>query len=275
MANTIDQSFIKNFEAEVHLAYQQTGTKLRSTVRVKNDVIGSATVFQSVGQGTASTKERNGLIPVMNATHTPVECDLQDYYAGDWVDKLDELKTNIDERAVIASAGAYALGRKTDELIITELSKSTQEVVENSEGLTKGKIMKAIETLNANNVPDDGQRYAVVGVHQWTELLNMPEFTSADYVGDNYPLVNGAEARKWMGVIWILHTDLPLSTTTRECFIYHKNAIGHAIGQDVKTDISWQGERAANFVSNCMSQGSVLIDAKGVVKVSCDDTTSV
>ena len=32
--------------------------------------------------------------------------------------KLDELKMNIDERRVVASAGAYALGRKSDELII-------------------------------------------------------------------------------------------------------------------------------------------------------------
>ena len=31
---------------------------------------------------------------------------------------MDELKTNIDERTVVANAGAYALGRKTDELII-------------------------------------------------------------------------------------------------------------------------------------------------------------
>ena len=55
---------------------------------------------------------------MMNIDHTPVECFLTDYYAGDWVDQMDELKTNIDERTVITNAGAYALGRKTDELII-------------------------------------------------------------------------------------------------------------------------------------------------------------
>jgi hypothetical protein len=53
----------------------------------------------------------------MNLDHQPVTCTLADYYAGDYVDKLDELKTNIDERGVIAQSGANALGRKSDDLI--------------------------------------------------------------------------------------------------------------------------------------------------------------
>ncbi|MDR2099159.1 MAG: hypothetical protein LBO78_04015, partial [Rickettsiales bacterium] len=149
----IDQSFIKQFEAEVHLAFQQTGTKLRSTVRTKSDVRGSSTTFQKIGKGTAGTKERHGLIPVMNLNHTPVECVLQDFYAGDWVDELDELKTNIDERRVVASAGAYALGRKSDELIIAELAAATESIAAGTAGLTKAKVLAAIEMLNANDVP--------------------------------------------------------------------------------------------------------------------------
>ena len=118
MSVSVDQVFVKQFEADVHLAYQQMGTKLRATVRSKSGVVGASTTFQKVGRGTASTKSRHGIVPVMNLNHEPVECVLQDYYAGDWVDALDELKTNVDERRVVASAGAYALGRKTDELIV-------------------------------------------------------------------------------------------------------------------------------------------------------------
>ncbi len=275
MSISIDQSFIKQFEAEVHLAFQQTGTKLRSTVRTKNDVKGSSTTFQKVGRGTATTKARHGLVPVMNLDHTPVECNLYDFYAGDWVDELDELKTNIDERRVVASAGAYALGRKSDELIINELNQATENIAVADTGLTKLKILSALEILNTNDVPDDGQRFAVVGVHQWNELLNMKEFSNADYVGDSYPLLKGTESRKWMGINWIMHNALPLSGDDRTCFIYHKNAIGHASGCDVKTDITWHGERAAHFISNCMSQGAKLIDNTGVVKIICKDNSEL
>ena len=272
MSVSIDQVFVKQFEADVHLAYQQMGTKLRATVRSKSGVVGASTTFQKVGRGTASTKSRHGIVPVMNLNHEPVECVLQDYYAGDWVDALDELKTNVDERRVVASAGAYALGRKTDELIVNAMKQSTNSVGDYSTGLTKDLILSALEVLNQNDVPDDGRRFAVVGVHQWNELLSMNEFVSADYVGDNLPLISGGATKKWLGITWVLYNDLPLATPNRDCFMYHATSIGHACGQEVKTDISWHGERAAHFISNSMSQGAVLIDNAGIVRIKCKDS---
>ena len=272
MSVSIDQVFVKQFEADVHLAYQQMGTKLRATVRSKSGVVGASTTFQKVGRGTASTKSRHGIVPVMNLNHEPVECVLQDYYAGDWVDALDELKTNVDERRVVASAGAYALGRKTDELIVNAMKQSTSSVGDYSTGLTKDLILSALEVLNQNDVPDDGRRFAVVGVHQWNELLSMDEFVSADYVGDNLPLISGGATKKWLGITWVLYNDLPLATAKRDCSMYHATSIGHACGQEVKTDISWHGERAAHFISNSMSQGAVLIDNAGIVCIKCKDS---
>ncbi len=272
MSISVDNVFVKQFEADVHLAYQQMGTKLRSTIRSKSGVVGASTTFQKVGKGIASTKSRHGIVPVMNLDHTPVECVLQDYYAGDWVDSLDELKTNIDERRVVASAGAYALGRKTDELIINAMNNATQSVGDYSTGLTKSLIMSALEILNTNDVPDDGRRFAVVGVHQWNELLKLDEFVSADYVGGATPLIDGCESRRWLGINWVLCNALPLANSDeRDCFIYHASSVGHACGQEVKTDITWHGERAAHFISNSMSQGAVLIDAEGIVRIKCDD----
>ena len=48
MANTIDQAFIKQFETEVHMAYQRMGSKLRNTIRSTN-VSGSTARFQKIG----------------------------------------------------------------------------------------------------------------------------------------------------------------------------------------------------------------------------------
>lgn len=270
MSVSIDNVFVKQFEADVHLAYQQMGTKLRASVRSKSGVVGASTTFQKVGRGTASTKSRHGIVPVMNLNHEPVECLLTDYYAGDWVDALDELKTNVDERRVVASAGAYALGRKTDELIVDAMKNATNTVGDYSTGLTKKLILSAVEVLNENDVPDDGRRFAVIGVHQWNELLSMEEFVSADYVGST-PLTAGFEAKKWLGITWLLYNGLPVAENNRDCFIYHASSIGHACGQEVKTDISWHGERAAHFVSNSMSQGAVMIDGDGIVRMKCGE----
>jgi len=272
---TIDQAFIKQFEREVHEAFQRQGSKLRNTVRTINNVKGSSAVFQKVGKGTASTKVQHGMVPVMNLDHSNVECVLQDYYAGDWIDHLDELKTNIDERQVIANAGANALGRKSDEMIITALEGATTNVISDGNvGLTKDKILEAFETFGTSDVPDDGQRFGVVGWKQWSDLLQIEEFINSDYIGStDLPYSGITQAKMWLGTIWVPHSGLPIDgNDIRSCYFYHKTAVGHAVGNDIETDISWHGDRAAHFVNNMMSQGSVLIDEDGVIKIGCDET---
>lgn len=269
MSDSITQAFTKQFEREVHEAYQRMGSKLRNAVRSKNNVQGASTVFQKVGKGTASTKARAGTVPVMNIDHTPVEVVLYDFYAGDWVDRLDELKTNIDERQVIANAGAYALGRKTDELIIAELDRSTNYAGSNSDGLTKAKVLEAFEMLGGADVPDDGQRYAVVGWKQWSQLLGIEEFANTQYVGPDELPWRGTQAKRWLGSLWMPHSGLNAPGGVRLCHWFHKTAVAHASGADVKTDITWHGDRAAHFVNNMMSQGAGLIDTAGVVTLRC------
>jgi hypothetical protein len=277
MSASIDQAFVKHYESEVQEAYQRQGSKLRPTVRSKTDVRGASTVFGKVGRGTAAAKARNGVVPVMNIDHTSVECFLQDYYAGDWIDRMDELKTNNDERMVAANAGAYALGRKTDELIISAFDSATTEAVGTASGLTDGngltraKVLLAFEMLGAADVPDDGQRYAVVGWRQWSDLLALPEFANAQYVGDGELPWKGTQAKRWLGALWIPHSGLTKNSALRYCYFYHRTAVGHASAAEIATDITWHGDRAAHFVNTMMSQGAVLVDGTGVVRMRCKE----
>ncbi len=272
---TVDLSFVKQYEREVHQAYQLRGSKLRNTVRHRNNVKGSSTTFQKIGTGTATTKARHGTVAPMNLDHSPVECTLSDWYAGDWVDKLDDIKNAHDERRVIVEAGAWALGRKTDELIITALDGTSNSIAAGGAGLTKTKVYQAYETLGDNNVFEAGRMYAAIGYEQWTELLDLPEFASSDYVGmDDLPfkLPMGAEVKRWMGTVWMTHSGLPKSGSDRKVFWYHEDAVGHACGADVTSDITWHGDRASWFVNNMMSQGASLIDGNGVVEIICQES---
>lgn len=269
MSDSIVNSYSRDYAAQVHAAYQRMGSKLRPTVRTHNTAKGAIAVFQRVGKGAASTKARHAHVPVMNVDHQAVECLLQDYYAGDWLDSLDELKTVHDERSVLVNAGAYALGRKTDEMIITELNKTTTVAGGNTDGLTKAKVLEAFEMLGTSDVPDDGERYAVVGWKQWSDLLAIDEFAKSDYVGSEDLPWRGTQAKSWLGALWMPHSGLPLDGNIRQCFWYHRTAVGHAIAADAKTEITYHGDRASWFINTMMSQGSVLIDAAGVINMPC------
>lgn len=277
MSGTIDQAFVKQFQAEVHEAYQRQGSKLRPTVRSKSNVKGASTVFQRVGRGVAASKARNGVVPVMNLAFSTAECFLQDHYAGDWIDKFDDLKTNINEMQVLANAGAYALGRKTDELIIAALDAATAEAVgtqagqTDNDGMTRAKALLAFEMLGQLDVPDDGQRFAVVGWKQWSELLTIQEFANSNYIGDDELPWKGTQAKRWLGATWMPHSGLTLNSTLRHCYFFHRTAIGHAAASEIVTDVTWHGDRAAHFVNSMMSQGAVLVDGQGVVRMRCKE----
>lgn len=280
MPPTIDLAFIKQYEAEVHEAYQQRGSKCRGTVRLKTDVVGKSTTFQKVGKGIANRKSRHGDVTPMNVDHSPVECTFDDWYAPDYIDKLDELKTNIDERTIVINAGAYALGRKVDNLLITAARASlpaAQKVAVGATGLTRKKILDGIEILNNVDVPYDGNIFAFVGSHQWLELLSINEFKDADYVGpEKLPWLRGPEAKLWLGIWWMMSNQLALSGGNRYCLIWHRQSMGWGENLNgVWTDLSWVATKAAWLADNAIAGGAVRIDSEGVVEIACDDDAAL
>lgn len=278
MSTTIDTAFVKQYETEVKDAYQRNGSLLRGTVRVANGVVGSSTTFQKIGSGEAAQKTRHGMVPVMNLDHTAVECTLSDWYAGEWVDKLDELKIRHDERGAIARAQAKAMGRKTDALIITALdagSNSTTVTV-STEAAVRNSLLGAIQALQDRNAWDDGMMYGAISPRLHAQLMTIEEFQKSNYVGDPLPYKSTQGAiRPWLGVNWIMHTGLPLSTNTRTCFVWNKNAVGHAIGADVSVTMSYENTRAAHFFNAMMSQGAKEIDTDGIQELSLDESTNL
>jgi hypothetical protein len=269
MSTSISTAFIKQFEAEVHMAYQRMGSKLRNTIRQVNNVKGSQARFQKVGTGSAVSKSRHAQIPTMDITHSTVDVTLADFYAADYVDRLDELKTNIDERQVLSPSAAAALGRKTDQLIIDVLDagSNASNVVHGSAGLTLAKALTVYETFGAADVPDDGQRYFVVSPAGWADLLQIDQFSRAEYVGESdLPYAGGLTAKRWLGFMWFTHSGLSKASTTRDCHAYHKSAIGVAMGSDIRTEINYIPEKVSNLITSYMSLGVVEIDGNGMIE---------
>jgi hypothetical protein len=277
---TIDVAFVKQYEADVHLAYQRQGSKFRGLVRTVNGVVGSTTTFQKIGTGTAVTKARAAAISPMNLTHTNVECSLQDWYAGDWYDKLDELKIRHDERMAIASSGAYALGRQTDTMIVTALATAPSGRNVTGSGnladaatFTIEKVYRGIELLNTQDVPDDGERFCAVSPQAWSALLNIQAFANSQWVGNDLPFKSPTtQMKSWLGVNWFQFPALPVASNVRDCFMWHRRSVGHAIGAEVSSDITWHGDRASWFVNNMMSMGAVLIDDLGTARIKFTET---
>lgn len=275
MSTSVNLSFVRQYEKDVHEAFQRRGSFLLQTVRRKSGVKGTSTTFQKVGKGVATTKARHGTITPMNQSHEAILCTMEDFYAGDWVDKLDEAKVNHDERMVIANGGAWALGRKADEQIIGQASTTTNAVGTYATGVTRSLLLGAAEALDDNDVPNDGQRWGLMTPRQWAIAMTIQEFADGDFVADQ-PFMKGANPRTWLGIHWMVHTGLTgKGTAQADCLVYHKTALGHGSGAEITADITWHGDRAAHFVNHFMSGGACLIDAEGVVEIRVNDTLAI
>ena len=276
MSTSVSTSFVKQYAADVHDAFQRRGSFLRGAVRFEPNVVGETVTFQKVGKGVATSKARHGQVTPMNQSHTSVPATLEDKYAGDWVDKLDEKKLTINERRVIAQGGAFALGRAIDAQIIAAMDTTSTSVGDGTIALTRATLLEAVEKLDDLDVPDDGNRWGVLSPRTWSAALTIEEFASGDYVGDDLPFVDRNRVREWMGVKWMKHTGVTnKGAASTANLVWHMSAVGFGMGVDVTADITWHGDRAAHFVNHFYSGGAALIDTEGVVKMLTDDTKDI
>jgi len=265
MANTIDQAFIKQFETEVHMAYQRMGSKLRNTVRTTN-VTGSTARFQKIGTGSATTKSRNGNVTPMELAHTNVEVTMQDWYAPEYIDKLDELKININERQAVAQSAAAALGRKTDELVTAAMDAGANatQIADATGPIAKADLLALFETFGSADIPEDGQRYLAMSPAGFADMFGIDEFASSDYVGpQNLPFAGGMTMKEFLG-FKVFSTS---AVAGGKNYAYHTSAVGLGMNADVQTEVNYVAEKVAHLATSMMSMGAVVIDSNGVYEV--------
>jgi hypothetical protein len=247
------------------MAYQRMGSKLRNTIRSTN-VTGSTARFQKIGTGAASTKTRNGDVTTMELAHTNVEATMADYYAAEYIDKLDELKININERQAVAQSAAAALGRQTDALIVAAMDAGANatQIADTSGALGKADLLTLFETFGSADIPEDGQRYLAMSPAGFADLFNINEFASSDYVGpQNLPFAGGMTMKEFLG-FKIFSTS---AVAGGKNFAYHTTAVGIGINSDVQTEVNYVPQKVAHLATSMMSMGSVAIDDNGIYEV--------
>lgn len=281
MSTTIDQVFSKRYEGEVKAAYQRTGSLLRGTVRTKTGIVGASTHFPTVSAGTTGTKTRHGKVPTMNLGWDQVECTLVDQYAAEWCDELDKLKHNVDEMQQSARAAAFALGRYADGQLIDAMNTATNSTTwtVSSIAAAENSVLETFQGIYDRDVPPDAGVYAAISWRAWTIMMKIPGFVNSDYSGpDLRPFSQGGRAlqgKTWMGAHWITHSGLPKTGNNRTNFLYHMDALGHAIGADISTIVSHENTYAAHFINSKQSMGACLIDDDGVQKLVLDESSAV
>ena len=275
MSTNISNVFQLAYDAEVKRAYGQKRL-LAGTTREKTVEDAKSVHFRKKGKGMASLHIPGANVTAMNVEYNQVECVLQDWEAKDYIDKFDALKFNFSEAKEAAEVAADALGLRMDQIIIDALNAgydhAQRKVGATRTALNIATLRKAVTMLNKEGVPSN-DRHFIHSAQQLDDLLATTEVTSSDYNGVK-TLVNG-EVNSFLGLKFIMIADnreeggLPkdADANDRVGFIYHKDAVGFALGQNIETRMDYIPEKSAYLVGGDFSAGAVVIDDKGVVAV--------
>lgn len=276
MSKVLSSVAVTEFDSLVKHAYQNAGL-LKNAVTVRNNVVGDTYKFRNMGKGLANQKSTSDLVTPMDITHGFATATLQNWNAPEYTDMFDAQTVNFDEKQELASTIAQSLGRRCDQLVIDAMDAETVyagTVVAGGTNLTTAKVIDAQVALRAQGVPNSNL-YAAINAQGLGGLLNQEEITSSDY-NNVKALVNG-DVDTFGGFKFVVIEDraeggLTEAANIVDSYFFSQDAVGLAIGIDIKTDVDWIADRTSWLCNGMLKAGAVSRDGLGIVKVQYDKT---
>ena len=275
MTKQASTNFKTEFDALVK-PYYQGASILAGKVRTRANVNAKTYRFPKMGKGIASLRiPQTDVIP-MNVTHSYADATLVDWDASDYsaVEDLDKLA--FDEKRELVMSVSKAIGRRLDQIVVNAMDTSAYATqVATSVGgtntsLNVEKIMRAKRLLDANGVPMDG-RVILINAAALENALLETEIGSSDF--NVVKALAVGELNKFAGFEFIMMEDraneggIPISTTTRNCFAFHRDAVGLAMTGGVRSSVDWIPEKKSWLITSAVTAGAVTIDTDGVIDV--------
>lgn len=297
--------FETRFSTLLMLNLQQKVSKLRGRVR-EQAMSGAKQVSPVQFTSAISSKVITGRFNPINAVPatytrrwvTPIDKGLPQL-----VDTFEQLKTQIDPKAMLVQDAAAAFARDWDDEIIraatatstigtdagslsTENWDTAYQVAADfgasaSVGMTVAKLNEARRVLEKHQVDLSAEKATlVIGSQQHADLRNQAQVSSAEFNQRGGVLTEGVVTR-YMGFDIVVSERLPTITdknsnaNTRGCLVFVESGIHMNMWQDVKTQISqrYDLEGLPWQVYSSHSFGATRTELGRVVQICAADTT--
>jgi hypothetical protein len=290
MSTQITTAFVEQYSSNVAMLAQQMGSRLRAAVDVEN-VTGKNAFFDQVGVTAAQVRtSRHADTPQIDTPHSRRRLSLSSYEWADLIDEQDKVRMLIDPTSSYAKAAAAAMGRSSDDVIISALQGSAQAGVagatsvalptaskfatsNQSDGLTIAKLIAAKKFFDLNDVDPSIPRYIVCGATQIADLLGTTQVTSSDF--NVVKALAAGQIDTFMGFKFILSNRLNFDATNtddRLIFAFTQDSIKLGIGKDITAKIDVRPDKSyATQVYTCMDIGAVRMDENKVFQIPCNE----
>lgn len=291
MSSEITTFYARQFATGIQLLPQRMGT-LRVGVDVDTDVKQGDRKFydQLDSADMVAVTNRHGETNYVEVPHRRRMISCSPFEWADLIDRVDRRRILNDPVNDYSKTGAYAVGRKTDDIIIaqffadastgvdgstsTTFPTSTHQVAVSAGGLDIDQILDARRILEVyENPEDDGDNkwYAALGARQREDLLKTTELTSADY--NTIKALRAGQVDMYVGFTFLKTQGLGVDgSSDRRCPFWRKSAMKLAISEEsrVFVDILPQ-RRHSTQIRLELDAGCTRMDEDGVVEVIADE----
>jgi hypothetical protein len=263
------------YRDEYIAAFEEGQSWLRQCCITQFQKKGNSAVFLVAGTGGASatTRGQSGLIPARTPSNTQNTATLAEWHDLQQLTNFDIFASQGDQRRIMQDGSVKVINRKIDADIIAALDGATIDTG-SSATASVAMVMKSLAALGNAEVPveEEENMFGVITNGFWAYMMQVPEFTKGSYV--DVKMFTGPIRRmwRWAGVNWIRHPNLTgVGTSTEKCYLFHRNAIGHAMDNDaLSTEIGRDGEHDYSWARASGYFGSKLLQNAGIVQMKHD-----
>lgn len=270
-----ETAFQTQYRQEFIAGFEENQSLLRNTCVTEAVIKGNTATFLVADSGgaTAVTRGVNGLIPARADNLSQLSATI-----AEWHDLVRKTGFNVfasqgDQRKIMQKTSMAVINRKVDADIIAQLDTAT---IDTGASATMSLMMvaKSLAALGYAEVPieEEDNLFGLVSPGFYGYLIQIPEATKGSYV--EVKLLNGQVRKfwRWAGVNWIRHPNLTgAQTATEKCYLYHRNAIGHAVDTaGIKSPVGYDEEQDYSWARCSVFMGSKLLQNTGVVQMKHD-----
>ena len=295
MPDNITVAFVQEYRANTELLLQQEGSRLASLVTTGSHTGKAASVVEQFGSATAQLKTgRHADTPLLDLSQDKRWVFPLDYEWASLIDNEDQLRAIINLTSPYARAGAAAMNRMKDDVIIDAifgtnytgengttsesfgtLGTGTYDVAVTVGGtassLNVAKLQKAVRILMTANKgelmePVNG----AISSYEHDALLKEIQVVNKDY-GASAVLVDG-KIKRFMGIDFVLTERLDITSGDRLIPIWLKSGMYLGQWNDINAQITQRADKSyATQVYLAMTVGATRTQLGKQIRISCDD----
>lgn len=263
--------YTTQYDTKVTHVLQSEGFLLRGTTAAPVQVTGNELQFFLLGRGEATEMSQSvEMISPANLGKDTIKVTMKDFQFAEFVRHGEPERISVEFRSSIQEAGAMALGRKFDRVILQSMDDedtNVDTIGDGSDAISPIDVSTAKGEINALGMMKMNEFFLPVPSMAWEQLKLYKVFNNAEYTGPQLAFVNGVEAKTWNNVH---HFQLPdeafTSPDTGEVYTYlwNKRTVGFGSNYALNTKITYENLFTSWLYNSTMSGAAKVIQPEGV-----------